>query len=362
MRAKTFIRLLSAFLFAVVVLVAAHFGVWWFYAEKVETHVRNTLAHIPGVEFRLGVAERSGYPFNVQLDFHTAGVKWQSADGEVGIDYAVDKMIVTAEMLSWDKVTVQLGKNQKLVVTMDDEKAIDFNVLMEGGLLTLVSYDDTQEAAFNFNAMSLMHEQRPVVRLTASYLTRVKETTTGANSWRTSVNNLVFDESYFGRQQSIERLLADFTLSRNLKDQHVSLLKALFSHDEIRREKIVAFLRDLQQSNMGLHLNGFQYNQDPFWVTLRGDVKLDSELRPQGNMSMSTNAIDFVMLYLKDYHDVDHAALLRNKFLYRLVTGDRETLNLNLGFDRGQLTMNGLPVGFVYALPAMMTFKDQETE
>src|SRR5690606_30782460 len=152
-------------------------------------------------------------------------------DGEVGIDYAVDKMIVTAEMLSWDKVTVQLGKNQTLVVTMDDEKAIDFNVLMEGGLLTLVSYDDIQEAAFNFNAMSLMHEQRPVVRLTTSYLTRVKEMTTGANSWRTSVNNLVFDESYFGRQQSIERLLADFTLSRNLKDQHVSLLKALFSRD-----------------------------------------------------------------------------------------------------------------------------------
>src|SRR5690606_7844719 len=113
-----------------VVLVAAHFGVWWFYAEKVETHVRDTLAHIPGVEFRLGMAERSGYPFNVQLDFHTAGVKWQSVDGEVGIDYAVDKMIVTAEMLSWDKVTVQLGKNQTLVVTMDDEKAIDFNVLM----------------------------------------------------------------------------------------------------------------------------------------------------------------------------------------------------------------------------------------
>lgn len=356
MRAKTFIRLVSAFLFAIVALVAAHFGVWWFYAEKVEGHIRSTAANMSDFQITLGEAQRSGYPFNVQHEFRGAHVKWVSGNGDVSIDYGVRDLTVTAEMLSWDKVTVRLGRDQTLAIAINGERAVDYDVLMEGGLLTLVRYDNTEEGAFNFNGMSLMQDNRPVIRLTASYLTRVKEARSGANSWRTSINNVVFDPIYFGRQQSIERLLADFTLSRQLGDQHVNLLKALFTKDSLRQDNIVAFLRDLQQSNMGLHLNGFQYNQDPFWVTLRGDVKLDEELRPQGALSMSTNAIDFVMLYLKDYHDVDQSALLRNKFLYRLVTGSRDTLNLSLGFDRGQLTMNGLPMGFVYPLPTMMTF------
>ena len=248
MNTRYIIRFISAILFALVLMVGAHLALWFYAAGQVEKTVRAKVENLKNVDIDLGEAKISGYPFAIDVAFHGAKLDWVSKESNIEFQYALDELHVKAEMLNWDKLYLEFGRNQTIRAEIDGEEYV-YSAIMEGGRLVWVHFNGRKEIALNINAFTLFDGHEPAVKFGGSYLTHILEGNQPDANWRISMNSLEFGKDYFGGLERIEQLLVDFSVEHGFNGEHVEVVRAFVSDDENVRlaslEKFLTAMHDM---------------------------------------------------------------------------------------------------------------------
>ena len=353
---QTTVRLLSAFLFSVVILAIGHFGAWWFAARQAEQQVMGTLQQMPGVSLTHGAVSYQGYPTKVTLAVKGLKFNWVNAAKDMRAELDAGDVTISTGMFNLNKTEVALARQQHLAVYGHGKLLRKFDVVMEGGRLSNFVRGNSTEHTLSVDTLTLWDVTQPnqrtaALRSTASYITRETPGARTAADWRLSFNNLHVGPSLVGTTQQADRLLFSVGTPAGLfQTQGDTLLHLIAVEAPVRQQALRQFLVALQRSGAAFYVDGMQLNQGKFWFTLRGLFQVAESGQPQMSGSVNTNNLEKTLDFLVANKLAERTQLDNNRGLERLLRPQDGTYNLALEVDEGRCSLNGIQVGIAPTL------------
>ena len=357
MSTRAVTRFFSAFLFAIIIVVVAHFVLWFVSAHQAERMLVETLTRMEGVDISNGLITRSGYPYKIDLTVHDMKVKWQQPDGR-GMQYMPGTVNVSTEIFDHNKITIALPKEQTLQIVNGHNAARTYDVLMEGGRVTYFDKGYQKDLTLNVDALTLMDttdgQRNAVLKSGSCYLVRTEPGQRAPADWRFALNNTAIDPILLGRPVNIDRLIADFgILQQNPMPDGALFATATAGNATERWRAIDALLADMAKSRVSLAVNDFQSQVGDLELTMRGDLGLADDLNPKGDLSVTTNKIGVLLDYLsRNSRNLDETLLARRQ-LMRSFGKDTEQ-NIGLSLEQGDVMVNGLMMGKTQPVPTLL--------
>ncbi len=344
MVARRIIKFISAFLFAVIALIGLHFGAWFVAADLAQEKLIASINTMPGFRIEVGALHKSGYPENINLKMEDVVLHWKEPKGKQAITLRTGNMTMSTDFLAQQRLKITFDKNQQLIYTANDERLV-YNVLLDGANLSIYQHEGVHEMRFDLHSMTVMDAETstPVLKTGDAYFSR-ESGNINARSWlgRMTANRVTLgDEGMAYKTISADSSVTNFP--RGLGGDIIYWAFLPQQREEIE-EKIVD---KISENNTTFEVNEFRIDQENFWITMRGDLKLDTRTRPEGNLSLTTNMPDPLMHYLRKQEIINDIALAQNKYIVKMLSGERDHTSLRFECTDGNLSLQGAPVGVV---------------
>lgn len=344
MLARRLIKFISAFLFAVIALVGLHFGAWFVAADLAQEKLIASINNMAGFRIEVGALHKSGYPENIKLNMEDVIIHWKEPNGKQAITLRTGNMAMSTDFLAQQRLRITFDKNQQLIYRSDDAR-LTYNVLLDGGTLSIYQHENVHEMRFDLHSMTVMNAETstPVLKTGDAYLSR-ESGNIYANSWlgRMTANRITLGDG----EETYKTVSIDSGVDNFPRGLGGDLIAWAFSPQQ--RERIEETIVDkISNNNTTFEVNEFRIDQDDFWITMRGDLQLDARARPEGSLSLTTNMPDPLMHYLRQREIINDIALAQNKYIVKMLSGERDHTSLRFECTDGNLSLQGAPVGVV---------------
>jgi hypothetical protein len=344
---RRLLKFISAFLFAMVAAVGVHVGFWIVMADLAQEKLIGSINRTDG--FRIEVAEirKTGYPEHINLDMSGVRLHWQDRATNQRLSLSMPHMTVRTDFLAQQRVEIAFDKHQTLTHEKDG-KVSEFLVMIEGPELLMFQQPGSHEIHARFRTLTVRDKQTDATVLkTAETFVSREAADFAARNWniRITANRVTVDDAE-GEATTYNAANLDVNATAFPPRLFGDFLVWLFQ-PERRAEYAETLLGGIAAARSGFELNELLLDRSDFWLSLRTQFQLDSRLRPDGVLTMTTNQPEKVIDYLRNRQMINDIALQQNRYIHRLMNNDEERVTLRFQCTGGNLSLQGAPVGVV---------------
>lgn len=357
------IRLIAGFLFAIVIIVIGHFGMWLLAANHAQEKFVAALEGLPNVTLDYKRIVPKGYPQNIQLEVRGLNLAWQSPQQKNGLSIYLPKVTVQTPLFDMRKAIVTLSREFDIEISHDHKQMRSFGIVSEGARFSsFIRPDGTAEHAFNMANLSVWDKSAPestapALRTGVGYLVREVPGVRSPVSWRVSVQDAKATERLAGQAFELNRLVAVFGFEQDFFSQYGPELLPVFSTASSQRQKAKRDLAEkLATTTLEPHIviDSMQIEKDENWVSLRGAFGLNNKEYLDGRLSLNANDLVPVVQFMRRIGLINTPSELGNE---RIVNAVRDVTrgNMSIIFERDRAYINSEHVSRASTLKELLT-------
>ncbi|MBI1363630.1 MAG: DUF2125 domain-containing protein [Proteobacteria bacterium] len=319
---------------------------WMLASDLAQEKLIGSINKTKNFRIEVGEIKKSGYPKRINLELRNVKVYWSDKDTNQKLTLKAGDMSMSTDFLAQQRVEVVFDKNQSLIYEVGGE-ASHYTLLVDGGKLSLFQQQHVSEIQLGVNSMTLRNDdsQKTVLKTADAYFSK-ESASMNANNFnsRLTANKLTVESE--NGPETLNALNVDANVTAFPPQLTTDVVSWLFKPAE-REQLTEKIVKQLASNASYFELNDVRLERNDFWITMRGQFQLDNRLRPDGNVSLTTNMPDPLMAYLREHEVINDIALSQNKYVLKLLSDNRDKVSLRFECTDGNLSLQGAPVGVV---------------
>lgn len=363
------LKLISALLFSIVALCGLHVGLWWMAMNQTESRLRDVVARQSALKVDIPKVLWTGYPNLLQLDLKDVTVTW-SGDAGAQIRYAMGDISVRSAMFGGYRIEVDLPQEQEITFLQQGRELRRFEALIGHGNFAYFERDHDNDATFTAASLSILDkttsEKRRILKTSDVYLVRENASKMfldgGAWTWRLRAKNLAFEpggvilpEGLVTKSAAVDLSASDFPKVSGAE----VITKFLGGQQAGAHDFFQVVFKSFVQAETVFSLGDFTLQTDDQMIAVRGELVLDKRMRPEGELTMTTDNIQALITYLEKHRLLDPDSLAEHKKLLRMLN-EKASVSVALVLQGGQVLMNGFQIGYVPPIMRLAGFANEQ--
>lgn len=360
MRGPSNNRLVSAFLFAIVLIAMLYSGFWYKTMQKTEEGLVSSLRDILGGDIYYDHAEWEYDLSKVGITVKNAVAHFRDDEKDIKYIHTFGDLKVESDFFQNFHILINLPQQQTIKVEKNDEIINEYRVSLVNSLLSFYPNIEGGELIFSTDAIHIIDKDNDKI-ISGNDLYFVKNgggRTVTPNSWRISSNKFNWYMPIIDKPLSLYSFLFDAQLRRfpslTIRDVYGLLLEK----DKMIYSNLISdFFVDLNKRGSTITINEVRLAKEKGdWTAISGDMVFDDDLNPSGLFSVNTNQAMDVTQWLQSKYLVDGNFLDQNRNLNKLFS-KKDLLSISLSLKADATYINGLTAGSPQPVTGIMGIK-----
>lgn len=356
---KSIIRFFTALFLAVSATFFLFAGFWFYSLYKAEKRLHSTAENLFGGSVVFKQVEWNPNPFEVDFTVHDVQVNFASTKSPAKVRAAFEKVRIRHDLYGEFKLKVELPQVQVVELSYGD-KVYNYEVLLEGGTLMLYPSYGSDELFVSARGASVREimpqgERKPFIDTSDIYLMSSTGIVDPSSGVRLNINNLRLWQK--GEQKHpLNAVLVDVNphdwpsmISDWILPTIASRQMDVFSQNLIKHAQKAA----AKQAEVEVHDISLGY-EDDVKFSLRGFLKFNSNLHPQGQLFMTATDMQWLLQKLEDYEIMTRERVLNSLSSQYSRHESDVGGGLSLRMGQGVTSMSGKTVGRTLPLPSQL--------
>lgn len=347
-------RAVSAFLFALCLVVAAYGALWSYAMKQAEEGLSTTLKTVLG-ENAIYDAIEWEYDFS-RVHLKVQGFEWVVRDmqSSARLLLKADKVDFVGDLLSPFKMVLSMPTQMQLMLEDGDDVAL-YDLFTDNMELAYYAYGSAQEFIVSADSFSLRRGGETTLSGKSTFLLR-KPSGQGAR-WSFAVNGLNSALNLYKDGAPIEEIVTEFSLSQPTGAPIISFATQVAKSQARDAERIlVQWLGMLAEKGITLDVTEFRVESPKDWITLHGLLQVNSGLMPGGSVRVASNSAEKFYGMMVDVGLLPTHALERYGVRKKLVLRDGE-MSITMATSGNEVIYNGLDLGKVKSVPQILNLQ-----
>jgi hypothetical protein len=362
MRGPSNNRLISAFLFALV-LIAMLYSVFWYHTmKKTEEGLVSSLRDILGGDIYYDHAEWEYDITKVGITVKNTVAHFKDDKRNLKYIHSLGDLKVESDFFQNFHILINLPQQQNIKIEQNKKIISEYRIALNNAALSFYPNIEGGELIFSTDAIHII-DKKDNKLLSGSDLYFIKSgggRTVTPHSWRISTNKLNWHLPILDTPLNLYSVLFDTKLRRfptlTMKDLYAFMLEK----DRIKYSNlIIDFFSDLNKRGSTIAINEVRLSKDKDdWTALSGDIDFGENLKPNGLLSVNTNQPMDVNNWLVGKNIVRGNFLSQNRTLNKLFRKP-DLLSMSLSLKGDVSYINGLVAGDSQPITSILGIKNK---